>query len=228
MGQSVSQVKEQAKKDSAEAEKQANDALNALLEMAKNNLKLFETQVEENADLHHVQINKILKSAKLIKCSVETNTKNIQNEVKGLLGDIANGHFLSAISGVVGTGLDVLFGNYSGNTSEVTSSTVSVGVLGNFSKVDYYMYSYQYTSQALLKVAKNVVCVAVVVSSVKVDTLDKTDVDNLLVLSFGGMELDKLHQLQDDCYAALGWAPVKRAKRRIQDDEDEDFWFKGE
>lgn len=46
MGQSISAVRDEAKKESAEAEKTANDALNSLQDLAKLQIKLFIEQVK--------------------------------------------------------------------------------------------------------------------------------------------------------------------------------------
>merc|ERR1719150_1962318 len=101
-------------------------------------------------------------------------------------------------------------------------------MLGNICKVDYYMFAYQYTSEALMSVAENVVCVSVVISSVDTEDLKKTDVDNLLVMSFGGTcPNDNLYDLRDLTYAALGkeneWAaPAKKPGKEQKSDENDD------
>lgn len=200
MGQTIDLTKQEA-----EDEKEANDALNALVEMAEKNLELFEFQVKDSSDTHRVQINKIITSGKLIQCQVEKNSEGLKGAVDGLLGNITNGDFKGAITTVVGVGLDTLLSNYMGNISTHTSSTVSVGVLGNFYKIDYYMFSYQYTSDSLSNISKNVVCCAVIISSVKTEDLKRTDVDNILVMSFGELPLDQLKKLQEEAYEALGW-----------------------
>ena len=182
--------------------------------------------MKDSSDDHQVQINKVLHRLKYVKCSVTSDANGLKDAVGGLLKGVANGDFMTAITGTVGIALDSLLGNYSGNSSEVTSSTVSVGPLGNFTKIDYDMFSYQYTSKALMDIAQNVVCVAVIISSVKTDNLDKTDVDNLLVMSFGDLPQDQLQSLQKQTYAALGrddsFNVINKVQAVADDDKKED------
>lgn len=46
MGQAVSAVRDEAKKESDQAEKTANDALNSLQDLAKTQVKLFTEEVK--------------------------------------------------------------------------------------------------------------------------------------------------------------------------------------
>jgi len=183
-----------------------------LMQIAKKNLELFDAQVRSDQDKSEIPIDKIIKKINIIQCGVTKDAGNLKESINGILSDVANGRFLDGITKSVDAGLDMLLGNYAGNVSEFTSMTVSVGAIGGFYKIDYYMYSYQFTSAALTKITKNVVCVAIVISSIKTDSdnLNKNTVNVILQTAFGELTRPQLKRLQRDIYKELGWEPPKK------------------
>eukprot|EP01084_Bolivina_argentea_P222105 376022_1 len=231
MGNPISMVKEAAAKVSAEDEKEANDVLNSLMEIAKKNLELFEVEIRSDTDKHLLPIDKIIISDHVIQCSVSKNADNIKNAVSSTIKNFASGNFVNGITNVVDAGLDILLGNYSGNVSERKSYVVSVGTLGGFYRIDYYMYSYAYTSKSLVSITKNVVCVAYVVSSIKTESLNPNTVRVILQTTFGSLGEDHLQSLQANVFKALGYDKKEHVNFRSHNESEDEYnkrsYYKG-
>eukprot|EP01084_Bolivina_argentea_P143003 251193_1 len=112
MGNPISTVKAEAAKINAEDEKEANDALNSLMQVAKKNLQLFYAEVKSDKDKSEIPIDKIIKHFSLIQCGVTKDAQKLKDTITGILSDISNGKFLDGISKAVDIGLDLLLGNY--------------------------------------------------------------------------------------------------------------------
>ena len=205
MGKSVSQVKQEAQQQNIEDEKMANDALNSMMTIAETNLQLFYARIKSTDDNTQIPISKFIRDFSMIECGVDQDAEKVKEAVGSVLGDIANLDFLGAITNVVNVGLDVLLGRFAGNTSMYDAMTVSVGSLGGFYRIDYYMYGYEFTSDSLAKITKNCICVAVVISSINTADLDKNTVNVILQTAYPNSDYDELRILQQDVYKALGW-----------------------
>ena len=53
-------------------------------------------------------------------------------------------------------GLKAVLGSYSGQTSEKRGYFIILSDIGAIYRIDYYIYSFEYKSETLVKVAKNV------------------------------------------------------------------------
>ena len=60
-----------------------------------------------------------------------------------VISQFASGDFLDGIKSVVGRGLKVLLGSYSGSVAQKENYLVSVGPLGGVFRIDYFLYSYR-------------------------------------------------------------------------------------
>lgn len=201
MGVTPSAIKDQAKAD----ENEANDALNSLQEMAAKNLELFLTKVKslENDKLE-IPIRKIIANTQTIQCNVAQSADGLKNTISSVIGDIATGDFLAAITKTIGFGIDALLGNYQGNISKKEDYIISVSPLSGFYRIDYFFWSYQYTSQSLIKVVKNVVCVAVIISSVKTSELDDNTLRVIIGSKFGGLPIEEQKKIYNEAVNAIG------------------------
>jgi hypothetical protein len=84
MGASASALKEEAAKQSAEAEAQANDALNALLDVASARRELFLKTIEDpNSEPLLIPIHKTIMSKQSTQASFSTDSTEIAKAVDG-------------------------------------------------------------------------------------------------------------------------------------------------
>jgi len=192
-------------KTHAENKEEANDTLNSMMRIANQNLKLFESVVTSANDQNLVKIDKILAKRSIIRCGVSKDGGDLGGEISGILGDFVSGDFLGGISNTINLAMQVVLSSYAGNESETEGFVVSVGALGGFYKVDYYMYSYQFTSEALQKITENVCCCAVYISSIHTDDLTKNTVNTILQMAFPETDVETLKVMRDEIYAALGF-----------------------
>ncbi|MCJ1465437.1 hypothetical protein MMC07_004055 [Pseudocyphellaria aurata] len=206
MGQAVSAVREVAKQQGDQAERTANDALNSLQDLAKTQVKLFTGEVKNNTDTTKVAIEKIVAQEVIIKCGVETAGDKIANDIMESYHAFADSDTAKGIGSVLSTGLDALFGNSSAQSNEVSKYFVTVGKMGYPYRVDMHLYAYQFTSETLIKVTKNVLAVSIVISSVKLTDLDDRTIGAMVQLCYGEAAaaiqqkiLDKLLAIKAQC-----------------------------
>ena len=73
------------------------------------------------------------------------------------------------------------------------SSFITVGKLGYPLRIDMFLYTYNFTSDTLIKITKNVVATSVVVSSVDIAELDESTIGALVSYCYGDAE-DSIQQ----------------------------------
>ncbi|KAI0185615.1 hypothetical protein EV127DRAFT_304393, partial [Xylaria flabelliformis] len=162
-----------------EKEKQANDALNSLQTLAKVTSDSFYKQIlSSRTDSALIPINLIIDSQLVIKCGVSEEQAPIADEIKGIFSDFASGKVGDGVAKVLSSGLKLLFGQYAANSAETTRYLIGCGDLGGVYRLDIHMFSYQYTSEQLTSITKNVLAVSVVMSSVDTAKID----DNTLLI----------------------------------------------
>ncbi|KAI9734494.1 MAG: hypothetical protein M1834_002094 [Cirrosporium novae-zelandiae] len=201
MGQLVSAVRDQARKDNNETEKMANDALNSLMDLAKLQTQLFKTTVRSTGDNFKVNISKTLLEDTVIKCSVTTDAALIAEHVKKTYKAFADGDVANGLGTVLEVGLNVLFGSATTNSAEVTKYFITVGSLGYPYRVDIHLYTYSFTSEALTKITKNVLAISIVVSSVDLTNMNEVDLGSLVQICYEEATEDIQHKILDKLLA---------------------------
>lgn len=96
-----------------------------------------------------------------------------------------------------------LFGTYSANQAQKTVYAITTGELGGVARVDADFYSYEYTSNTLSKITKNVVVVSIVVSSAKIDDLDFNDVSTIVQTVYTASEKEEKERIRDQVWKAV-------------------------
>lgn len=81
------------------------------------------------------------------------------------------------------------------------SSFITVGALGYPLRVDMHLYTYAFKSTTLISVAKNVLAVAIVVSSVDLTTLDESSMGSIVQYCYGGVDEAKQQAILDKLLA---------------------------
>lgn len=204
MGALVSAVKEEAAHESVEAEKQANDALNALMELADTKLDLFYSSiVAGNVDTSQIAIDKVVTNRSLTRVGVTSDAGPIKEVLHNLIGSFISGDIAEGIEAAAGIALDAVFGNYAANSSTSRNYTIGVSALGAIYRIDYLIYSYQFTSATLIKVGKNVLAVQIVVSSARIHDLSANTLRTLVELNFPSLPLEKKQKIYDQLAAAV-------------------------
>ncbi|TRX88850.1 hypothetical protein FHL15_010309 [Xylaria flabelliformis] len=125
-----------------------------------------------------IPINLVIDSESIIKCGVSEDPAPIADEIKEGFSDFASGKVGDGVAKVLSSGLKLLFGQYLANSAETTRYLIGCGDLGGVYRLDIHMFSYQYTSEQLTSVTKNVLAVSIVMSSVDTAKID----DNTLLI----------------------------------------------
>ena len=84
--------------------------------------------------------------------------------------------------------LKAVLGNYSGQKSEKKGYFIALSDLGAVYRIDYYIYSFEYKSQELIAVAKNVVVVYYIISSADTKGISANTVLTLIEICFKQLE----------------------------------------
>jgi hypothetical protein len=165
MGQQISALVETVQND-PQKEKLANDALNSLVELAKLQIIAFELAISNpNFDAKKIPIDQIISSDSIIQANISNTPADIGNVINGTFSAFAEGHVADGIAKLVNSGLNVLLGSYSGNSSTRDTYVISTGSLGGVFRIDMHFFAYRYTSDQLQSIAKQVLAVGIVVSS---------------------------------------------------------------
>ncbi|KAI0380601.1 hypothetical protein F5Y04DRAFT_257065 [Hypomontagnella monticulosa] len=154
--------------------------MNSLVELAKMQVQAFELAVRSQSDTQTVPIDKILEKDNIIQCNVSNNPADIANMIQDTFSSFITGDILDGVSKLVGNGLKLLFGSYSGNSSSRDTYAITCGVLGGISRIDMHFYSYRYTSSQLTDTVKQVLCVSIIRSSVDPTKLSDATLRNIV------------------------------------------------
>lgn len=138
----------------------------------------------------------------MIKCGVASSDAKLKDSVKSLIHDVASGDFVDAICDTAGLAIDALLGNYAGNTSEKQLYKTCVGRFGGVKRIDFYLYSYEFTSDSLISITKNVVVCCMIVSSVNPASIDANTLRNVLEMNYPNETTENLQKLFDIVKAA--------------------------
>ncbi|KAI7763832.1 hypothetical protein LZL87_014010 [Fusarium oxysporum] len=102
-----------------EKEKLAEDALNAMLELAEQQKDAFYLKVTNpNVDRKLIPIDQILFHDFLVRCDVSVGNTDVGAIINKTYSNFAKGAIANAIGKVLDSGLDLLLGSYKGNTSK--------------------------------------------------------------------------------------------------------------
>lgn len=200
MGNTPGQIRAAARSMNADNEKLAMDTLNALNTVAREKMKSFQLKVVSNDSTHEVPVDKVLFNNQLICCSVSENDTKLKATVKELVGSITTGKWIDAIVVGASGALDALFGRMVGSEAEHTIYRIVVGPFGGIRRLDVSMYMFQFTSEAVLAITKNILVLSVVVSSVDPQVLDIPTL-RVAIEDAYGEDLETGRRLFDDVVA---------------------------
>ncbi|KAL4993125.1 hypothetical protein BDV10DRAFT_190264 [Aspergillus recurvatus] len=202
MGVVLSTVRAEARKQSEEVEKNTNDALNSLVDVAKLQTALFKAQVKDPTDTTRISVSKFFREDTVIKCSVDYDASLIASHITKVYTSFANKDVASALGDALGAALDALFGSSVANSNEETKYFITVGSLGYPYRVDMHLYTYGFTSDTLTKVTKNVLAVSVMISSVILVDLTDADLGAIVQVCYEGADENKMQAILDKLIAA--------------------------
>ncbi|TFY76622.1 hypothetical protein EWM64_g7392 [Hericium alpestre] len=212
MGSTLSSVMNAA--DADKQEKEANDALNALMQIATSRQELFYDHIRSpNFDAGLVQMSKVIYKYQYIQCAVDSNPAGISNAINSTLKDFVSGDVVAGITNIVTSSMNFLLGNYSANQSSTTMYTLSTGELGGLVRIDTDFYSYEYTSETLKNITKNILVCSIVISSAEVKGLKLNDINAIVQSLYSSSDI----KIRDQLWAAVQESegihnPVQAAK----------------
>lgn len=172
MGIAASDVRSAAKEANKENEKTAVDALNTMGAVAREKMKNFRLKVESNSETHEIPVDKVIYQDQLMYCTVSEKDDKLKDTVKNLVSNIAKGKWADALTTGSDAILDALFGSMVGSEGEHSLYRIIVGPLGGIRRVDINLYMWAFSSETMIKVAKNILVVSIIVSSVDLLALD--------------------------------------------------------
>ncbi|KAA1473294.1 hypothetical protein DENSPDRAFT_268029 [Dentipellis sp. KUC8613] len=203
MGSTISSIMEGVAGDD-QKEKQANDALNVLMQVATNRQTLFYDHIRSpEFDPGLVPMSKVIYKYQSIHCSVTSNADDISKSITDSLGDFIDGDVAKGVTNIVQSSLNFLFGNYAANSSSTTMYTLTTGSLGGLARIDTDFYSYEYTSQTLSTITKNVIVCSVVISSADVTGLNKNDISAIVQTLYSASDPAEQVKIRDQLWEAV-------------------------
>ncbi|TFY71359.1 hypothetical protein EVG20_g1660 [Dentipellis fragilis] len=203
MGSTISSIMEGVAGDD-QKEKQANDALNVLMQVATNRQTLFYDHIRSpEFDPGLVPMSKVIYKYQSIHCSVTSNADDISKSITDSLGDFIDGDVAKGVTNIVQSSLNFLFGNYAANSSSTTMYTLTTGSLGGLARIDTDFYSYEYTSETLSTITKDVVVCSVVISSADVTGLNKNDISAIVQTLYSASDPTQQVKIRDQLWEAV-------------------------
>lgn len=118
MGASFSALKEATSGDPKQV---LNDALNSLEALAAVKMDDFYQKTENQADSFLLPIDKITGKFLFMQAKAETNTTGLQQQVSGLISDLAGGHWADALASTAADIISDLLGSSSASVAERSS-----------------------------------------------------------------------------------------------------------
>ncbi|KAI1140374.1 hypothetical protein F5Y05DRAFT_315467 [Hypoxylon sp. FL0543] len=214
MGQTISSLIENLQQDS-EKEKKANDALNALVEMAKLQQERFSLTVQNNiGNQKLIPVDVIIAQDGVLQATTSSEVTGVGEVISNLFSAFASGDVAKGVTSLVQTGLNILIGSYSGNTSSRDSYIITTGELGGVMRMDMHFFAYRYTSSQLTDICKQVISVNIVISSVDITKLSDSTLRAIVQNVYGSLPVDDqkriLAQLQDAAKNSLLSAPAPK------------------
>ncbi|KLO12266.1 hypothetical protein SCHPADRAFT_829768 [Schizopora paradoxa] len=202
MGAALSSIMKNLASDS-ENEKTAQDALNSLVAIAQNRQEMFYDHITSpNFDPKTIPINKVIYKYQFFRCGVAKEA-GVVDDIKDSLDAFVNGDTANGLAKIATSCFSALFGTYSANQSQKTVYAITTGELGGVSRIDADFYSYEYTSDTLAKITKNVVVVSIVVSSAKIDELDFNDVSTIVQTVYTASTTEEKKKIRDQIWEAV-------------------------
>ncbi|KDQ51043.1 hypothetical protein JAAARDRAFT_541243, partial [Jaapia argillacea MUCL 33604] len=199
MGSTISALKKSL--ENPEQEKEANDALNVLTQVAKTRIDTFYQRViSPQFDPGLVPISKVIYKYQYFQCGVSNNASDVSSAISDSLGAFISGDVQKGVNTIVGSALGYLLGNYSANASSTTIYALTTGELGGLCRIDADFYSYEYTSKSLTSITKNVVVCSLVISSAKLDNLNLNDVTGIVQTLYGGVDIGTQRRIRDQLW----------------------------
>ncbi|KAH0559935.1 hypothetical protein GP486_003541 [Trichoglossum hirsutum] len=145
-------------------------------------------------DTKLLPIHHVVTKMQRIHCGVSKDPSGLKKNIGDAVKDFVKGEIVDGLAAIANEALDVLMGNVSANSSELSNYTITVGKLGGIGRIDFYMYYYKYTSSALTSVAKDCLVTSLVISSVDIRGLDENDIRVIVQSNYGS----KLPNKTDD------------------------------
>ncbi|KLO12265.1 hypothetical protein SCHPADRAFT_929347 [Schizopora paradoxa] len=177
----------------SENQKEAQDALNSLVLIARNRQDMFYDHITSpNFDPKTIPINKILHKQQYFRCGVARGA-SVVDDIKDSLSAFVNGDTANGLNKIANSCFNALFGTYSANQSQKTVYAITTGTLGGVARID---------------ITKNVVVASVVISSAKIDDLDFNDVTTIVQTVYSASTTQELVKIRDQI-----WEAVQRSRK---------------
>ncbi|KAF9735674.1 hypothetical protein PMIN06_010259 [Paraphaeosphaeria minitans] len=202
MGQTITSLIDSLQ-NQAEKEKLANDTLNSLVEMAKlQKEQFFLTILSEAANVRDIPINKVIARDSILQAMTSDKPGDVGKIISDDFNAFASGDVAAGISKLIAGGMKILLGSFSGNISTRDQYIITTGALGGITRIDMHFFAYRYTASQLTEIAKQVIGVSLVVSSVDAGKLDDGTLRNIVQIVYGTLPADDQKKILNQLKAA--------------------------
>ncbi|KAG9254541.1 uncharacterized protein F5Z01DRAFT_687370 [Emericellopsis atlantica] len=202
MGQMISGLIDSVDHDE-EKQKLASDALTQMQEMGQQQIDYFQQFITNSAaNDKRLPIDMIIHQDSIVRCSISSKPYDIGKEIGTSFGQFAKGALAAGLETVVSSGIKALVGSYEGNKALRDTYAITTGDLGGIQRVDIRMFAWKYSSKQLMDITKDVVAVAVVVSSVRAKDIDISTVRTLVQEQYSDVSAEERKQILNLILAA--------------------------
>ncbi|KAF9653445.1 hypothetical protein BDM02DRAFT_3125842 [Thelephora ganbajun] len=228
MGNTLAPMQQQLVAIGTPAGDDAREILDRLEDMAQDRIDLFYDRIgHEDNDRHLIPINKVLNKYTYIGISAQTNADVWPVEVKGAVSEFSIGPVAEGLA-LVATKTILKMTNAGAGRRQIEQRyAISLDALGGISRLDYFIFTYSFSSSELVKKRASLVACCVVESSAVVKDLDANTLRVIISRTFKGGDVP--HFILTAIYSQLILAitgPLTAIVLSKQEKDDLAEWYK--
>jgi len=213
-------------KEFVDAYPSAREMLDRLEDMAQDRIDLFCDRIcHDDSDKHIIPIDKVLNKHTFIGVTTEEKDGWIQ-DAKEAVKEFSAGPVADGLSSVATSTITKMLRSNAGKRQVTQSSAISIDWLGGISRLDYYIFTYTFSSTELAKRKASLIACCVVESSANIEGLDTNTLRVIVSRAFRGGNISRTTLAA--IYAQLIKAihdPVKGLSLTDQEKQALECWY---
>ncbi len=215
MGKAISTIIKSVSEVDPEDQKLAKDSLNSLMDLAKVQLENFNKKIIMSGTTADklIPINKVIKAESVIRANAAKDANSLKNDMSSIVDNFVGGSTKEGVKDLFSVGITALFDSMSGSSNQVEKYVIAIGPLGGLYRIDYYLYTYQFTAKKLVENVENVVVVSLVISSIETKDLDTNTLRVIIQNTYTESNLELMEKIYKDCVEQLNL--LHREKKMI-------------
>lgn len=199
MGQTLSAVQGTLKGTTDANAKAAEEALKAVQDLAESQLELFYAKITSDSyDTKVIPIDKIIDKQMYIYAHTSQAPENTETIIADVGKSFADGKTAKGVGKIIDKTLDVLLGQAEAGMNKQQKYAITCGDLGNLLRLDILIFSYGFKSAAIINTASSVKAALVVVSSAKIDDLNRNTLAGIVNQTYSDSEKNVREDILDE------------------------------